>query len=345
MHAFVTGGTGLLGSTLVRQLAQEGYVVTALVRSREKAANLFTDLPIKFVQGDLDHVAGFAEALTGCDVVFHTAAFFREYYQPGDHWRMLQAINIYGTLALLQAARERGVQTFVHTSTSGTSGPNPAGGPSDETTPPGALAHSNLYFRSKVLTDQAIARFVQAQAMRVLTIHPAWMWGPGDAAPTASGQLVLDFLARKIPAIIPGGSMVVDVRDVAQTMIRAVERGKAGEHYLVAGRYAALSEIMHTLEGVSGVPGPRLRLPYAATLAYAWFAQTMARLRGRSTLITLEGIRTQNERFEISSAKAMRELGATFRPLPETLRDEVAWFRERADAAISKANDQLRTAL
>src|SRR3981081_3861935 len=96
MKTFVTGATGLLGSNLVRALRGEGHSVRALVRSREKAQRQLGDAGAELVVGDLQNVPGFAAALRGVDVVFHTAAYFREYYGAGDHWPKLQAINVRG---------------------------------------------------------------------------------------------------------------------------------------------------------------------------------------------------------------------------------------------------------
>jgi dihydroflavonol-4-reductase len=105
MKAFVTGATGLLGNNLVRELLGRGYEVKALVRSREKAEKLFGDLAIEYVVGDMEDVPAFAAELAGSDVLFHTAAYFREYYQPGeDHWGKLKRINIDGTVEILNAA-------------------------------------------------------------------------------------------------------------------------------------------------------------------------------------------------------------------------------------------------
>jgi dihydroflavonol-4-reductase len=328
MRAFVTGATGLLGNNLVRLLHQHGYEVRALVRSREKAAQLFADLPVTAVEGDMRNVAEFESTLHGCDVLFHTAAYFREYFQPGDHWATLKAINIDGTIALLDAAERHGVSKVIYVGSSGTIGNHSrGGGPSDETTPPDAAAERNLYFRSKVLADREIAAWLETHALPVVTILPGWMWGPGDAAPTTSGQIVLDFLQRKFPGIPPGRSEIVDVRDVAQAMINAVERGRSGERYLVSNRVTSLAEICFTLEGVSGVPAPRWLLPYWFTLSYAYVSQMIARITGGPTVTTVNGVRTLHSRNAISAAKAIAELGAAFRPLEQTLRDEIAWFR------------------
>src|SRR5262249_15265137 len=159
----------------------------------------------------------------------HTAAFFREYYTPGDHWKTLERLNVTGTIELLEAAERAGVRKAIHTSSSGVIGPNPNGGPGDETCPPGEISQQNLYFRSKVVAEQEIATFLQRSKLDVSLALPGWMFGPRDAAPTHSGRMVVDFCKRKLPGIVPGGATVADARDVADGMIRAAERGGRGE--------------------------------------------------------------------------------------------------------------------
>src|SRR6185295_10819030 len=135
----------------------------------------------------------------------------------------------------------RGVRRLVHTSSSGAVGATGNGSEADEDTPPGELQRTNLYFRSKVDGDAAIGAWRAARGLEVVEILPGWMWGPGDAGPTAAGQLVMDFLGRQIPAVPDGGTSVVDARDVAEAMLAAAERGRAGERYIVAGAYCEVA--------------------------------------------------------------------------------------------------------
>jgi dihydroflavonol-4-reductase len=329
MKAFVTGATGLLGNNLVRLLVQQGYEVKALVRSKEKAQKLLGDVKnVEFIQGDMENVPGFADALQGCDVLFHTAAYFREYYQPGNHWPKLEKINVKGTIELLEAADKHGVKKAIHVSSGGVIGESD--GTANEDTAASGLALENLYFRSKVETEKAIANFLKTHTMPVVMILPGWMYGPGDAAPTSAGQLVQDFLNRKLPGVIQGYAGIADARDVASAMIQAIEKGKSGERYLVAGQLYTLLEVMKTLEKVSGVPSPRLYIPTPVALIIAWLSETYARLTGGSTLITVNGVRTIAKRHEVSSEKAVRELGAKFRPLEDTLRDIVNWYKSNS---------------
>ena len=154
MRVFVTGATGLLGNNLVRQLRDKGHDVTGLVRSSEKARWLLGDTG--WVEGDMRDVAGFAAALDGCDAVFHTAAYSREYYQPGSHDEALDTINVKGTLALLDAADARGVRRWSSTpALPAPYGQTADGSPGDENTPPDEAARHNGYFKSKVDGDAA----------------------------------------------------------------------------------------------------------------------------------------------------------------------------------------------
>lgn len=328
MKAFVTGSTGLLGNNLVRLLVEQGYAVKALVRSPEKAAKLFHGLDIELIRGDMLDVDSFASKLAGCDILFHTAAYFREYYQPGNHWQILKDINVKGTIKLLKAAENHGIKKVIYVSSSGPLGMKSSGVPGDETTPNNSLAMTNLYFKSKVLAEEEIYKFLQQHSLPVVLILPGWMFAPRDTAPTNSGQLVQDYIKRKIPGIIDGGACIVDARDVAQGMINAVEKGKSGERYIVAGKYSTLENIFYNLAKISGIPAPKLRLPYKLTVILAWFSDNYAKFTGTKSVIPLEGIKIMHDKIELSSTKAIKELGVNFRPLKETLDDVVNWYRQ-----------------
>jgi dihydroflavonol-4-reductase len=327
MKTFVTGATGLLGNNLVRALVADGHTVRALVRSETKAQRLLSDTDAELVQGDMENVAAFADELGGVDVVFHTAAYFREYYAAGDHWPRLDAINVRGTLALAEAAHARGVRRLVDTNSSGTIGLRPDGRAGDENTPPARITRDNLYFKSKLLAAERLREFAATTGFDVVQVLPGWMFGPWDAAPTGSGRYVLDFLAGALPAIPPGGMNAADARDVAAGMIRAAEYGRGGEKYILAGDFVTLGDVAELLARVTDLPAPRRRIPYPIALTYAALAQTWAQLTGGETLVTVAAVRMLQARLRVSSAKAERELDWRARPLADTLRDEVAWYR------------------
>ncbi|WP_218081141.1 SDR family oxidoreductase [Anthocerotibacter panamensis] len=327
MRMFVTGSTGLLGSNLIRLLTQQGHQVVALSRSSLKARRAFEDLDVQVVTGDIADIQGFAAQLAGCDVLFHTAAYFRESFQPGDHWQMLENINIKGTIQLLEAAAAHQVKKVIYVSSAGVIGMKPSGAPGDESTPPGIQAERNLYFKSKVLAEEAVFSFLRRSSLPVVLVLPGWMFGPGDAAPTSSGQLVLDYLNRNIPGILDGGAGIVDARDTAQAMLSAVERGRSGERYIVGGNFYTLAEILTLLHKVTSVPAPTLPIPRPMALAIAWGSELYSKLTGQPILISRDAVEGLQSKVWADSTKARHELGAQFRPLEETLRDEVAWYR------------------
>lgn len=328
MKAFVTGSTGLLGNNLTYLLSQKNQV-KALVRSKEKAKNVFGDTSnITFIEGDMLDIDGFAHELQGCDILFHAAAYFREYYQPGNHWKNLEKVNIKGTISLLERAEKYNIQKVVYVSSAGVIGMGPNGLPGDELTPPSKFAHTNLYFKSKLLAEEAIQLFLQKSSLPVVLILPGGIFGVRDFTPTSSGQLVLNFLSQKLPGIVDGGGCFVDVRDVAQAMINAVEKGRSGERYIVAGHYSSIEHVLQTLEKLTGIPAPKRHIPYTASLALAQLSELQWKLTGKPVLLSRARVQTLQQKFHWSSEKALRELAITFRPLEKTLRDEIDWYQQ-----------------
>jgi len=326
MKAFVTGSTGLLGSNLVHALIDAGYEVKALVRSTEKAQKILGHLDIELVKGDMLNVDAFAAQMADCDVLFHCAAYFREYYSSGEHENLLEKINVEGTINILNAAENQGVKKTIYVSSGGVIGQANSGDISDESASPDLELMSNLYFRSKVVAEEKIAEWLKSHQMPVVLALPTAMYGPRDAAPTTAGQIIIDFIHGDLPAIPPGGFEVVDARDVADGMIRAVEKGKSGERYILSADSCTLKEILALLVKITGRPKPPITLSYPFALAFAYFSEFMGRITGNEPLATVNGIRTLQMRRTVTSAKAQRELGVTFRPFEETLRDEVQWY-------------------
>ncbi|MEM8606188.1 MAG: NAD-dependent epimerase/dehydratase family protein [Myxococcota bacterium] len=331
MKAFVTGSTGLLGNNLVRALVADGHQVVALTRSREKFDRMLGDTSATPVVGDIQSVDAFADSFEGCDVVFHTAAYFREYYGKGDHLTQLERINVTATLELMAAADARRVPAFIHTSSSGTIGHGPNGEPGNEDTPAPEKALRNLYFRSKVEGDAKIRSYAPSHGMRVVQILPGWMWGPGDAGPTGAGQIVLDFLAGKFPAVPDGGSTVADARDVAAGMIAAVDQPH-GERFIIGGVYHSLRELIDLVAQFSGRPAPKGNLPSWFAIGYAHLAEAWATLTGGRAAANLEGVRTMALKHRVDSRKAQASLGVRFRPIEDTVKDVLDWYRDHGMA-------------
>jgi dihydroflavonol-4-reductase len=340
MRAFVTGATGLLGNNLVRSLEKAGHEVVALARNPNKAARVLEGTTARVVTGDMARVDDFAGSLGGCDVVFHTAAYFREAFEPGFDPAALDEINIGATMRLLEAADRAAVPCFVHVSSGGVIGRKADGSAGDEETPPLPVQRANPYFISKLKGDAALTAWRGTSGLALVQVLPGWIWGPWDDAPTGAGKLVEEFVAGKIPANIGGGTSVVDARDVAAGMIaaasRAITRRTGGaprpgdmEKYLLGGRYCSMREIMEHLEAATGAPAPRFEIPFAVLLAYAYGCEAWGKLTGGAPLVTPMAVRTMHARISLDSSKAERDLGVRFRDVAETFRDAAEWQRAR----------------
>jgi dihydroflavonol-4-reductase len=328
--ALVTGASGLLGNNLVRLLVSRGVQVKALVRSREKAEKQLAGLPLEIVVGEMTKVEGFAEQLRGVDVIFHTAAYFRDNYKGGRHWKDLFATNVLGTARLFTEAYEAGVRRIVHTSSVAVlSGA------------PGQLIDESMrrnpqdaddYYRSKILADRKVDAFLEAHSeMWASMVLPGWMVGPGDAGPTSSGQLILDFLNRRLPGIPSATFSLVDARDVAEAMWRAARQGRRGERYLAAGAHVPMAELFQKLEQISGVRAPRWNFPAPFTYLLGVANEIWAGITKRPALISLATVRLmaqERDRTHFNHKKSERELGIRFRPVEETLGDTIGWYRQ-----------------
>jgi dihydroflavonol-4-reductase len=327
--AVVTGATGLLGNNLVRLLVSRGVRVKALVRSREKAEKQLAGLPVEIVVGEMTNVGGLAKEFDGVDVIFHTAAYFRDNYKGGKHWKQLFAANVLGTGHLFAAAYQAGVRRIVHTSSVAVLSGAP--GQVIDATMRRNPEEADDYYRSKILADRKVAAFLATHAdMWACMVLPGWMVGPGDAGPTSSGQLILDFLHRKLPGIPPATFSAVDARDVAEAMWLAAQKGGRGERYLAAGRHMSMADLFQKLEQASGIAAPRWNVPLPLLYAMAAANEIWAGITKRAALISLATVQLmgqERERTRFSHEKSERELGIQFRPVEETLSDTVRWYQ------------------
>ena len=326
----VTGATGLLGRSVVAELLAGGVDVVAIVRNTERGRRALGEHDaLALVAGDVLDITAWASALRGADAVIHTAAYFREYYQPGFDRELLQRTNVDAVAGLITAADAADVPVVVHVSSSGAIGAAPRGELADEDTPPGKWSRRNHYYASKVRAEARIDEMRCTCSVRIPVIVPAWMWGPGDGAPTASGQMFVSIANGTAAGVPRVGVHLVDARDVAQACVRAAKVG-LNRRYVVAGQRHELPAVGAQIAQLCGAPAPRPVSPRLA-LAASGLLQFTDRLRGRPPLVTPRATRVliDSAAQRISSARAQAELGVTFRPIAETLADEARWFRRQ----------------
>ena len=325
MTSLVTGGTGFVGSHVARQLAERGEPLRLLVRAGSRRDNLsgpgFADA--EFVCGDLTDVESLRQAVRGCDTIYHVAADYRLWAR--DPQELYQA-NVDGTRYLLEAAREFGVRRIVYTSTVGALGIPRDGSPGTEESPVSEGDMIGHYKRSKYLAEQEARRFA-AEGVPVVIVNPSTPVGENDIKPTPTGQIIVDFLNRRIPAYVDTGLNLIDVRDVARGILLAGERGRPGERYILGNENITLKGMLDLLSEVTGLPAPRVKMPYAV----AWLAVGIEnlwsdRVLKRAPAHPFEGVKMARHRMFFDASKAVRELNLPQSSVREALRNAVDWF-------------------
>jgi len=321
MKLFITGATGFVGSHVARMAVDEGASIVCLARATSNLSHLPKSTEV--VPGDLRKPEGFAAALRGCDAVIHVAADYRLWVpDPADMYKA----NVEGTRELLRIAREAGVPRAVYTSSVATMGFKTDGTIVDEDTPVSEADMIGHYKRSKWLAEQeAIAAARSGQDVMIL--NPTTPIGSHDTKPTPTGRILVDFLNKNFPAYVDTGLNLVDVHEIARAHLVAVERGTAGERYILGGENLTLKQILDRLAAITGLPSPKHKVPHAVAMAFAFFDENITgKLRGKEPRATVEAVRMGKKMMFANSAKAERELGFVVKPVEEAMRSAVEWF-------------------
>jgi dihydroflavonol-4-reductase len=322
MKVFLTGSTGFVGSHVARAYAAEGAELRLLTRATSKLAAL-EGLAADVVVGDLRQPESLRTALRGCDALVHVAADYRLWVRDPKE---MYAANVDGSRELLRIAREEGVAKVVYTSSVATMGFKTDGTIVDERTPVSLDEMIGHYKRSKFLAEQEAIAAARA-GQHVIILNPTTPIGPGDAKPTPTGRIVVDFLNRKFPAYVDTGLNLVDVAEVARMHVVALERGTPGERYILGGENLTLKQILDRMSAITGLPSPTMKVPHAVALAFAFFDENITgKMRGKEPRATVEAVLMGRKVMFASSAKAERELGFRVVPIYNTMRAAIEWF-------------------
>jgi dihydroflavonol-4-reductase len=329
MDCFVTGASGFIGANVAHELVVRGHRVKALLRPGSDARGL-KGIEVERIEGDVSDSALLKRAMAGCDWCFHLAA---SYYLWLPDYEPMYAANVEGTRKVIEAAAAVGCSRIVYTSTVGCIGlPEAVAGhvtPTDEATPVSEAQMSNHYKRSKWRAEQ-VALGLARQGVPVVIVNPSAPVGPRDVKPTPTGQVIVDFLNRKMPAYLDTGLNWVHVRDVAIGHILAAEKGKIGERYILGNAEGnwTMKEAFAVLEEITRVPAPRARIPYWVALAAARVDETISAITKKPPKAPLAGVRMAKYKMFFNPSKAIRELGLPQTPPRQALADAAAWFRE-----------------
>lgn len=322
MKTFVTGATGFIGASIVRELLRDGRQVRVLVRSSSNLSNL-KGLDVEILKGDLSDTEVLRSGLKGCDALYHAAADYRLWTRnPDDMYRT----NVDGTIAVMEAALESSVSRVVYTSSVGTLG-NPGNGtPGTEDTPVSLADMVGPYKKSKFLAERAAEKFI-ARGLPLVIVNPSTPVGPWDVRPTPTGKIIVDYLKRKMPAYLDTGLNLIAVGDCARGHILAEQKGCPGRKYILGNSNYSLRDIFKMLQEITGIPAPRVRLPYAPVLVAAWINEGLSRMTGHEPLIPLAGVQMAAKQMYFDSERAVRELGLPQTSVRDALERAVEWFR------------------
>jgi len=323
MLAFVTGATGFVGSHVARMLAEQGADLRLLVRTSSDPKNI-EGLKADRVAGDLRDPASLERAMAGCDVVFHVAADYRLWVRDPEQ---MYRSNVEGTRAVLEAARKNGVRRVVYTSSVATMGFTSNGHPADESSPVSLDQMIGPYKRSKFMAEQ-VAVEAGRGGMDVVVVNPTTPVGEQDIKPTPTGRIIVDFLKRKFPAYVDTGLNLVDVEECARGHGAALEKGRSGERYILGGENLTLKQILDKLAAITGLPSPKIRVPYAVALATGIVDEVVTgHIFRREPRATIDAVRMGRKKMFVSSGKAERELGWRTVPVNAALGRAVEWFQ------------------
>jgi dihydroflavonol-4-reductase len=320
----VTGGTGFLGSHLMRQLIEEGAKNLRVLTTGAPA--WLAALDVEIVEGSLTDAPTVARAVEGVGEIYHLAG--RVSREKRDA-REMYSIHVDGTRLLCEAASASGVKSIVMASTSGTIAVTEKGLtiPDEENPAPLDIVTRWPYYASKVYQERVALEYFNGKDQRLVMLNPSLLLGPGDER-LSSTKVILDFLARKINAVPTGGLSFVDVRDAAAAFRAAMKSGRHGERYLLGAVNWTFEKFFARLERQTKIAAPRISLPKSIAVTGAQLFDAVFRQWNYTPPIEVAAVEMAEYFWYLDSTKARRELSFNTRDPAETLHDTVAYLRE-----------------
>ncbi|MDT8402142.1 MAG: NAD-dependent epimerase/dehydratase family protein [Bacteroidales bacterium] len=323
MKIFITGADGILGNNLVRILLDSGYEVKAFIETG-KEASFLGGLAIERSGGSILNYEELKNAMEGCDIVIHAAA--KTDTRPPRH-ESYRKINVEGTKNIIAAVKELGIKRLIHIGTANSFGPGDEKDPGDESRPYTAGKYGLDYICSKKAAQDEVLRAVREEGLDAVIVNPTFMIGPYDSKPS-SGTMILAVNQGKIPGYPSGGRNFVYVRDVANAIASAIEKGRKGECYILGNENLGYKEAFEKMAGALGVKAPGMKMPRWLTLAYGGLLSASSKVFRFTPPVNYPMALISTEKHFYSSEKARRELGLQQTPVSEALKEAVKWFRD-----------------
>ncbi len=320
----VTGATGHIGNVLVRELVNRGDSVRALVLEGDDLRPL-EGMNVEIVTGDITNLGSLETAFKGADTVYHLAGVVT--IMPRME-KVLEKVNIGGVKNVIAACRFCGVRRLVYTSSIHAVAEPPHGTAIDESLPFDPERVLGDYAKSKARATLIMMKEAEKGDLDIVICCPTGVIGPYDFAISNIGQLIMDFASGALKSYVSGAYDYVDVRDVANGLILAAEKGKSGRPYIFSGDQVKVLDLIQQLSKDIGYAAPTYRIPSFIARAAGVLATPYYRLIKKRPVFTAYSIDVLHSNSQVSAARARQELGFTSRPWQESLHDQVAWFQE-----------------
>ena len=320
MTFLVTGATGLVGNNTVRQLLDRGCAVRVLIR-RDSDPRPLQGLDVERLYGDVRDAEAVRQACQGVSTVVHSAAIVHFGWTGLEQQR---AVNVQGTQHVAEAALQAGAR-MLHVSSVDALGLGRRDQPADEDTPRHDVVPCG-YALTKQEAEQVVQQHVN-QGLDAVIVNPGFMLGPWDWKPS-SGRMLLAVACHFTPLAPTGGGTICDVRDVADGVLAAWDRGRCGRSYILGGENLTYQELWRLMAEVTGGKPPWFRAGPLMRLLGGFGGDLWGKLTGREPDVNSATMKMSCQFHYHSSARAQAELGYQNRPLRQTIEDAWRWFRE-----------------
>jgi dihydroflavonol-4-reductase len=319
----ITGGTGFLGTHIVRQLLDAGEKNLRVMAS--SVPEWMKDAGVEASEGSVTNKEDVSSAVQNVSAIFHLAG---KVSRDNSDAAVMNRIHLEGSRILCEAAKGAGVKTMILASSSGTIAVSEDEQIFDETFPPPVEIISQwAYYASKYYQERTALSNFDGDGCRLIIVNPSLLLGPDDER-LSSTKPVLDFLARKIPYCPSGGLSFVDVRDAASVFISALEKGRHQEKYLLGSANMTFEDFFGRLERLSGVRAPMIKVPRKLAMAGSSLVESVFKHWGRSSPVVSKEVDQAEHFWYFDSSKARDELGFSARDPQESMQDTISYLRQ-----------------
>ena len=320
----VTGSSGHIGNVLVRELTRNGEKVLIMTRTGKKP-DWINHLNVEVCKGDLRDQSAIEAAVKRSNIVFHLGGMIS--ISSFDS-KELREVNVLGTKYIAEACLKYNVERLVYTSSVHALQEAEHGQPIKEQKSFDSSKLYGAYARTKAEATQVVLETV-SKGLNAVICFPSGVMGPHDYRGSEAGRLIKDYATNKLPVYIDGAYNFVDVRDVVQGLLLAKEKGRSGEGYIIAGEKMTLNQFFDTLSGLEpSMRKPAFKMPLSIAIGSAWILESLCKLFNAKPLFTVYAIKVLQSNCNISSQKAIDELGYSYRSMEECIKDSLAWMKQ-----------------